>query len=81
MNDARTDACRSLHVVAAQRPRPGGFASAVRLAADMRELVGRWLWRRHYRDELAHLSAHQLRDMGLDRDELWREANKPFWRA
>jgi len=57
---------------------PGG---AVRRGTGVLEVVGRWLWRASYRGELQHLTDHQLRDMGLDRDAVHREAAKPFWRA
>lgn len=79
--NAHTDTYRNPSVAHQERKGGNGFARAIRFAADLRDVVGRWLWRAHYREELEHLSEHQLRDMGLDRDELRREANKPFWRA
>jgi uncharacterized protein YjiS (DUF1127 family) len=31
--------------------------------------------------DLAELEDHQLRDIGLTRNDLRRECSKPFWRA
>jgi uncharacterized protein YjiS (DUF1127 family) len=40
-----------------------------------------WLDRAERRNELANLSADQLRDAGLDQRTVAREARKPFWIA
>lgn len=40
-----------------------------------------WTRRDRQRRELAHLTEHQLRDVGLSRADLLAEADKPFWRA
>ena len=40
-----------------------------------------WLWRARSRRELVKLSDAQLRDVGLNRDMINREAEKPFWMA
>lgn len=39
-------------------------------------------WRQHFRDRavLRELSDHQLRDIGLTRADVRREADKPVWR-
>jgi uncharacterized protein YjiS (DUF1127 family) len=39
-------------------------------------------WRRRSRDraELARFDDRMLRDIGVNRAEIWREINKPFWR-
>jgi uncharacterized protein YjiS (DUF1127 family) len=39
-----------------------------------------WLERSRQRRQLAELSDHTLRDIGLTRVDAWAEANKPFWR-
>ena len=39
-----------------------------------------WRARRHQRAALAELEPHQLRDLGLRREQALREADKPFWR-
>lgn len=51
-------------------------------------LVGRvfrtlWLWRFRYvsRHELAGMSAHQLKDIGLESSAAVQESLKPFWKA
>ena len=40
------------------------------------------LWRRrvHEREQLARLSEHDLRDIGVARGTLYDELRKPFWR-
>ncbi len=40
-----------------------------------------WSERHRMRRGLAALSEHSLRDIGLSRDEIMREAEKPFWRV
>lgn len=39
-------------------------------------------WRRRSRDrtKLAMLDDRMLRDIGVNRIDIWREINKPFWR-
>jgi uncharacterized protein YjiS (DUF1127 family) len=39
-----------------------------------------WLERARQRRQLAELSDHMLRDIGLTRADAWAEAEKPFWR-
>jgi uncharacterized protein YjiS (DUF1127 family) len=39
-----------------------------------------WLERSRQRRQLAQLSNHMLRDIGLTRADAWLEAEKPFWR-
>jgi uncharacterized protein YjiS (DUF1127 family) len=39
-----------------------------------------WLERSRQRRQLARLSDHMLRDIGLTRADAWAEAEKPFWR-
>jgi uncharacterized protein YjiS (DUF1127 family) len=39
-----------------------------------------WLDRSRQRRQLAQLSDHMLRDIGLTRVDAWAEAEKPFWR-
>lgn len=38
-----------------------------------------WFWRARLRRELWQLSDEQLRDVGLTREMIRREAEKPFW--
>ena len=40
-----------------------------------------WMDRSDQRQDLAELEDHQLRDIGLTRDDIRRECSKPFWRA
>jgi len=48
-------------------------------------LIGRLLriWQRRYaeRTELAHWTDRDLNDVGLSRDDVEHEIDKPFWRA
>lgn len=44
-------------------------------------LISEWLHRIESRRELAGLSDHALRDIGLTRVDAINEASKPFWRA
>ena len=39
-----------------------------------------WLERARQRRQLAELSDHMLRDIGLTRADAWAESDKPFWR-
>jgi uncharacterized protein YjiS (DUF1127 family) len=38
-----------------------------------------WSDRSRQRRQLAQLSDHMLRDIGLNRADAWAEADKPFW--
>ncbi len=40
-----------------------------------------WQERARARRQLAELDDHLLRDIGVDRDSLRHEIDKPFWRA
>jgi uncharacterized protein YjiS (DUF1127 family) len=42
-------------------------------------LIMTWFWRTRLRRELWQLSDEQLRDVGLTREMIQREAEKPFW--
>ncbi len=44
-------------------------------------VVKEWRRRARSRNELAALCDRCLRDMGATRYEVYREINKPFWRA
>ena len=39
-----------------------------------------WNDRQAQRDHLRELDDRLLRDMGLSKEEVWQEAQKPFWR-
>lgn len=40
-----------------------------------------WLERAHERRQLIHMSARELKDIGISRNEAKREYSKPFWKA
>lgn len=79
--NAHSHTCPDPRLLRPARRARSGPTVAARAVAAVRDLLERWRWRMHYRTELEHLSEHQLRDMGLDRHEVWREADKPFWQA
>jgi len=43
-------------------------------------LVTKWSLRQHTRKHLRHLSAEQLNDIGLSRQDAHYQATLPFWR-
>jgi uncharacterized protein YjiS (DUF1127 family) len=47
-----------------------------RIVATLRE----WRQRSRERAQLATLDDRMLRDIGVNRGDVWREINKPFWR-
>ena len=61
-----------------------GRPAASGLGALTRAVIGEIaLWNRRAMDraELARMSRHELRDIGLNPANTWDEANKPFWRG
>lgn len=63
---------------------PGGRRCDDRPTVGWRLLPGLWLRRLEERRRLARMSvdypSYLLRDVGLRREDLMREAAKPFWR-
>jgi uncharacterized protein YjiS (DUF1127 family) len=53
------------------------------LIAGTRSTVGRWFARSSQRRALREIAErndfHLLKDIGVSREEAFREANKPFW--
>lgn len=45
------------------------------------ERLARWHERRRQREELAAMPDYLLKDMGVTREDLYREIRKPFWQA
>jgi uncharacterized protein YjiS (DUF1127 family) len=54
-------------------------ASARRLAAVALDLVATWVQRSRERHELQTLDDHALSDLGLSREQVMHEIEKPFW--
>ncbi len=52
------------------------------LSATIRPLVAlaSWAQRIRERNQLAGLSDRDLKDIGINRVDVWREVSKPFWR-
>lgn len=44
-------------------------------------VIGIWMERRRQRATLGQLNDHMLADIGLSRDDVWQETEKPFWQA
>lgn len=43
-------------------------------------MLGQWYEREQQRHHLRDIEAHLLKDVGLSREEIRREIEKPFWR-
>lgn len=52
-----------------------------RACEGIAEIGLQWIDRGRQRRQLAELSDHMLRDIGLTRADAWAEADKPFWRS
>lgn len=62
---------------------PARTTGPARLVAPMLrvlEVVDGWLARRRQRLDLGQLDDRMLKDLGLSRADVAREAGKPFWR-
>ena len=66
---------RSAH--GGERARPTGGTGA----GHALTLLRRWMERRRQRRALAGLDEALLRDVGLTREDVRRETEKPFWRG
>ncbi len=62
-------------------PRVGLLPAFGRTAMRVLDGLATWQERASARAHLAALDDHYLKDMGLDRAQVEREAVKPFWRA
>ena len=49
----------------------------IELSLDMIQL---WIDRHHQRRQLAQLSEHMLKDIGLSQADIYSEIHKPFWK-
>ena len=59
----------------AQAPLPALASVALAVAVT----VTRWTVRRNTRKALGKLADHHLKDVGLTKQQAWREAALPFW--
>ena len=55
------------------------IAASVHSVTALALTVQRWGQRRRQRQALQDLDEHQLRDIGISRDDAEHEASKPFW--
>ena len=58
-----------------------GLPALVELLGDAFTLAFGWRERSHQRQALFRLDDRMLRDIGLSRSDVEREASKPFWRC
>lgn len=65
-------------IIAAPAARPQDLSDRLR---GLVALTALWAARRRQRRELRELDDRLLRDIGLTREQVLREAAKPFWRA
>jgi uncharacterized protein YjiS (DUF1127 family) len=64
-----------------RQPYEAGFSRLRLLVATLQHLAAEWRRRARSRAELAQMSEHDLRDIGIMRAEVACESAKPFWRA
>ncbi len=60
---------------------PSALAAFARRVRRLAALCALWQRRHTQRRELGELDDRLLRDIGITREQAWREAGKPFWRA
>lgn len=58
---------------------PGPFASVPSWSLIAARTFGNWQQRLRSRRALASLDDRLLKDVGLNRADVWRECSKPFW--
>lgn len=77
MTHDTTTPAQNLAYLTAQTRIPAASVWAVRVAV----VLSKWATRARTRATLKHLSAHQLRDVGLTPADAFHEARRVFWRA
>ena len=60
--------------------RPGSSASVRSWTLIAARTFGDWQQRMRTRRALASLDDRLLKDVGLNRADVWRECSKPFWK-
>ena len=78
-----TDTISPPRIVARQSRPDRGSNVLRRIKRDLRHfsgIVSEWRRRRRSRLYLAHMSDHELHDLGLSRIDADQEALQPFWR-
>ena len=58
----------------------GFLVNQMRPVADAIDVVTTWRLRLNQRRKLSHLDEHLLADIGLSRQQVDEEIDKPFWR-
>jgi uncharacterized protein YjiS (DUF1127 family) len=68
-------------LAAGTRPFGSRSGSAAMMIRRLADIVLTWRVRSRERQVLSELDDRMLRDIGVTRAEVYREATKPFWRA
>ena len=76
-----TDLSQRLAPGAAERALAAPVPTIGRLATRLIEVLLQWQDRASQRRRLGQLSERMLSDIGLDRADVRREIDKPFWRV
>jgi uncharacterized protein YjiS (DUF1127 family) len=68
---------------AVESPRSAGAVNASSWVERCRRIITRWMMRSRQRQALRDIADandfHLLKDIGVSREEAFREADKPFW--
>ncbi|SLN18794.1 hypothetical protein PSA7680_00660 [Pseudoruegeria aquimaris] len=68
---------RNIHFLESRHPLPPLSQIALTVAV----VLAKWQDRARSRRALSRLTAHELKDIGLTREQAWTEARREFWRA
>ncbi len=71
---------KSLHLYLTRPEAPELSGRLRALVQQARERIGLWVARSNQRRELYELDDRMLRDIGISREQVLAEADKPFWR-
>ncbi len=64
-----------------QRLLSAPFPTISHMATRLVDVLLRWQERAAQRRRLGQMNERMLRDIGLDRADVWHEIDKPFWRV
>ena len=68
------------HHIVGNRPRNWPIPSPIVFVIGFFNILITWQQRIEERRQLLEMSDRMIRDIGLNRNDILREANKPFWR-
>lgn len=81
MSQIQTQRMLQLEILIASQISAGPLPLAAQVAVRFAVLVTQWSRTYRTRKQLAHLSGHMLKDVGLTEQDAAREATLPFWRS